>query len=344
MIIIGQVGLGHWGSNLLRNFMSLPDSRVKLCCDIDGAARAKAADSYPNVETTADYDQVLEDGEIEAVVVSSPASLHYEHARLAIEHGKHLFVEKPISLDITQAVKLVRLAEARHRVLMVGHLLLYHPAVRQLKAYVDTGELGRIHYIYSHRLNLGKVRRDENAMWSLSPHDISVALYLLNQAPEAVSAQGRAFLRAGIHDLVFLTMYFADGSLAHCHVSWLDPHKVRRFIVVGSKKMAVFDDMEPREKIRLYDAGVDFLDVSPTTRDVDYGDLLTLRFGDVYIPRVDMKEPLRLECQHFLDCIQHGTRPVSDGRNGVDVLRVLDAAQQSLEQDGQPATLAEVAI
>jgi predicted dehydrogenase len=345
VITIGQVGLGHWGPNLLRNFMSLPDSRVKLCCDVDEAARVRASDTYPDVETTADYDRVLEDEETEAVVVSSPASLHYEHARLAIEHGKHLFVEKPIALDITQAVELVRLAEARHRVLMVGHLLLYHPAVRQLKAYVDTGELGNIHYIYSHRLNLGKVRRDENAMWSLAPHDISVALFLLNQTPEAVSAQGRAFLRPGVHDLVFLTMYFADGSLAHCHVSWLDPHKVRRFTVVGSKKMAVFDDMESREKIRLYDAGVDFLEASPATiRDVGYADLLTLRFGDVYIPRVDMKEPLRLECQHFLDCIQHGTKPVSDGRNGVDVLRVLDAAQQSLEQDGQPVALAEVAI
>jgi predicted dehydrogenase len=216
-------------------------------------------------------------------------------------------------------------------------LLLYHPAILQVKRYVEAGDLGRIHYIYSHRLNLGKVRRDENAMWSLAPHDISVALYLLNQVPETVSVQGRAFLRTGVHDLVFLTMYFADGALAHCHVSWLDPHKVRRFTVVGSKKMAVFDDMEPREKIRLYDAGVDFPDVG-------YGDLLTLRFGDVHIPRVDMKEPLRLECQHFLDCIQQGARPVSDGRNGVDVLRVLHAAQQSLDQDGQPVPLVEVSI
>jgi len=337
MITIGQVGLGHWGPNLLRNFVALPDSRVKLCCDVDETVGAKVVEAYPGVETTADYGQVLEDREIEAVVVSSPAGLHYQHTRLAIEHGKHVFVEKPIALDITQAVELVRLAEACQRVLMVGHLLLYHPAVRQLKGYVDTGALGRIHYLYSHRLNLGKVRRDENAMWSLAPHDISVALYLLNQTAEAVSAQGRAFLRAGVHDLVFLTMYFADGSLAHCHVSWLDPHKVRRFIVVGSKKMAVFDDMEPREKIRLYDAGVDFPDVG-------YGDLLTLRFGDVHIPRVDMKEPLRLECQHFLDCIQQGARPVSDGRNGVDVLRVLDAAQQSLELDGQPVALTEVTI
>lgn len=337
MITIGQIGLGHWGLNLLRNFVGLPGSRVKLCCDVDEAARQRVMAAHPGVETTSDYAQILEDQEIGAVVVSSPAGLHYDHARLAIEHGKHVFVEKPIALGVAQATELVRLAEARRRVLMVGHLLLYHAAVRQLKQYVSTGELGHIHYIYSHRLNLGMVRRDENAMWSLAPHDISVALYLLEQLPQAVSAQGRAFLRPGVHDLVFLTMYFASGALAHCHVSWLDPHKVRRFTVVASKKMAVFDDMEPREKIRLYDAGVDFPDVG-------YSDLLTLRFGDVYIPRVDMKEPLRLECQHFLDCIRQGTTPLSDGRNGVDVLRVLDAAQQSLDRDGQPVALAEVTI
>lgn len=335
MITIGQVGLGHWGPNLLRNFVGLPGSRVKLCCDLDAKARERVAGGYPAIQTTADYAQIVEDAEIDAVVVSSPASLHYEHARLAVEQGKHVFVEKPIALDLTQAVELVSLAEARQRVLMVGHLLLYHPAVRKLKDYAKSGDLGRIHYIYSQRLNLGMVRRDENAMWSLAPHDISVALYLLEQLPQAVSAQGRAFLRSGIHDLVFLTMYFPEGALAHCHVSWLDPHKVRRFTVVGSQKMAVFDDMEPREKIRLYDAGVDFPEVG-------YSDLLTLRFGDVHIPRVDMQEPLRLECQHFLDCIQHGAPPLSDGRNGVDVLRVLAAAQRSLDQDGQPIELDEV--
>jgi predicted dehydrogenase len=337
MITIGQVGLGHWGPNLLRNFVGLPGSRVKLCCDLDARARDRVAGGYPGIQTTADYAQVVEDSEIEAVVVSSPASLHYEQARLALEHDKHVFVEKPIALDVAQAVELVRLARTRARVLMVGHLLLYHPAVRSLKEYVSSGDLGRIHYIYSHRLNLGMVRRDENAMWSLAPHDISVALYLLDQSPQAVSAQGRAFLRPGVHDLVFLTMYFPDGALAHCHVSWLDPHKVRRFTVVGSQKMAVFDDMEPREKIRLYDAGVDFPEVG-------YGDLLTLRFGDVHIPRLNMQEPLRLECQHFLDCIQHGRQPLSDGRNGVDVLRVLAAAQRSLDQDGQPVALAEVTL
>jgi len=334
MITIGQVGLGHWGPNLLRNFVALPGSRVEVCCDVDERARSNVTGTYPDVKICADYDRMLEDYDLDAVVVSSPAGLHYEHSRLALERGKHVFVEKPMALDVRQAVELVGLAEAGGRTLMVGHLLLYHPAVQQLKDYVDSGDLGQIHYIYSQRLNLGQVRHDENAMWSLAPHDISVALYLLDQPPEAVSAQGRAFLRTGIHDLVFLTMYYSDGALAHCHVSWLDPHKVRRFTVVGSKKMAVFDDMESREKIRVYDAGVDFPQVG-------YGDLLTLRFGDVYIPRVDMKEPLRLECQHFLDCIKEGTTPVSDGRNGVDVLRVLRAAQRSLDQDGQPVALTE---
>jgi predicted dehydrogenase len=337
MTVIGQVGLGKWGPNLLRNFMAIPGSRVKTCCDLDQQARDRVAAAYPQVETTDDYGRILEDPEIGAVVISSPASMHYEHARLALERDKHVFVEKPIAMDVGQAVGLVRLADERRRVLMVGHLLLYHPAVRQLKDYVNSGELGNVYYIYSHRLNLGVVRRDENAMWSLAPHDISVALYLLGRTPSAVSAQGRAYLRPGIHDLVFLTMYFPGDAMAHCHVSWLDPHKVRRLTVVGSQKMAVFDDMEPREKIRLYDAGVDFPDVG-------YGELLTLRFGDVHIPRIDMKEPLRLECQHFLDCIERGARPLSDGRNGLDVLRVLDAAQQSLDQDGQPIPLAEVSL
>jgi predicted dehydrogenase len=337
MTVIGQIGLGQWGPNLLRNFVALPNSRVKFCCDLNVQVRDRLTNAYPGLQATDDYIRLLEDQEIDAVVVSSPASLHYQHARLALEHDKHVFVEKPIALDITQAAELVRLAQDRHRVLMVGHLLLYHPAVRQLKTYVDSGELGNIHYIYSQRLNLGKVRQDENAMWSLAPHDISVALYLLDQSPQAVSAQGRGFLRSGVHDLVFLTMYFGETTLAHCHVSWLDPHKVRRFTVVGNKKMAVFDDMEPREKLRLYDAGVDFPQVG-------YGELLTLRFGDVHIPRVDMKEPLRLECQHFLDCVEQSTQPLTDGRNGLEVLRVLAAAQRSLEQDGQPIALAEVII
>jgi predicted dehydrogenase len=332
VITIGQIGLGHWGPNVLRNFAKLPDSRVKICCDLDEQALGKIRASYPEVQTTGDYDRLLGDPELDAIVVTASAAVHYRLAKAALERGKHVFVEKPLALNVVEAQELVALAGARDCRLMVGHLLLYHPAVQQLKTYIDRGELGDLRYIYSQRLNLGQVRRDENAMWSLAPHDVSVALYLLDQEPVAVSAQGRDFLRTGIDDLVFLTIRFANGSLAHCHVSWLDPHKVRRFTVVGSQKMAVFDDMAPREKLRIFDQGVDFPDVT-------YSDLHTLRFGDIYIPRIDMREPLSLECQHFITCIEEARRPLTDGENGLAVLRVLAAAQQSLDRGGEPVEL-----
>ncbi|MGQ9599923.1 MAG: Gfo/Idh/MocA family protein [Anaerolineae bacterium] len=332
MITLGQIGLGRWGPNVLRNFVNLPNSRVKVCCDLDERALGKVKASYPDLRTTQDYAELLHDPEIDAIVITSSARSHYGLAKAALEHGKHVFVEKPLALRVTEGEELVLLARERDLRLMVGHLLLYHPAVRRLKAYIDSGELGEIRYIYSQRLNLGQVRQDENAMWSLAPHDISVALYLLDRGPESVSAQGRDYLRVGVPDLVFLTMNFANGVLAHCHVSWLDPHKVRSFTVVGSKKMAVFDDMAGREKLRIFDQGVDFPEVG-------YGDLHTLRFGDIYIPRIDMTEPLALECQHFLECIREGKTPLTDGENGLAVLRVLTAAQQSLDREGERIVL-----
>ncbi len=335
MIVLGQVGLGQWGANVFRNLVRLPDSRVKVCCDLDEQALGKVRDSYPQIQTTHDYDRLLDDPELDAVVVTASATAHYRLAKAALEHDKHVFVEKPLALHLSEARELVRLAQERDRRLMVGHLLLYHPAVQQLKRYIDQGDLGDIRYIYSQRLNLGQVRRDENAMWSLAPHDISVALYLLDQEPVTVSAQGRAFLRPGIHALVFLTINFANGSLMHCHVSWLDPHKVRCFTVVGSHKMAVFDDMAPREKLRIFDQGVDFPEVG-------YSDLHTLRFGDIFIPRIDMREPLYLECQHFVTCIREGKTPLTDGQNGLAVLTVLAAAQQSLDQGGAPVAVKEL--
>jgi predicted dehydrogenase len=210
---------------------------------------------------------------------------------------------------------------------------MYHPAVARLKQMMDGGELGEVYYLYASRLNLGQVRRSENAMWSLAPHDISVALYLLGEEPVAVAAQGLTYLQPGIPDTVFLTLRFASGRAAHIHVSWLDPHKVRRITVVGSQKMAVFDDVDSTEKLRIYDKGVQ----RPAYD--SYGDSLSLRFGDISIPRIDMREPLRLECQHFIDCILNGQTPLSDGRNGVQVLRVLEAGQRSLERGGEPVVL-----
>ena len=329
MITIGQVGLGYWGPNVLRNFATLAECQVKKCCDIDAQQLENIKRRYPFIELTQDYNELVHDPKIEALVVPTPASTPYELAKKALEADKHVFVEKPITLDVGEAEELIDLAERQRRVLMVGHLLIYHPAVSRLKEYVDGGDLGEIRYIYSSRLNLGKIRHDENAMWSFAPHDLSVALYLLGEEPEAVSAQGMAYLRPDVEDVVFMTVRFPQGKVAHLHVSWLDPHKVRRVTVVGSKKMAVFDDMESAEKLRIYDKGVDNLHYS------SYGEFLTLRFGDIHIPRIGMKEPLQLECQHFLDCIQNHHRPLSDGLEGLQVLKILDAAQRSLKNDGR---------
>ena len=333
MITLGQVGLGYWGPNLLRNFNSLPQARVKVCCDLDDAALRRAAGQYPGMATTKDYAELLADPEVHAVIVTAPTPAHYTLAKAALLSGRHVFVEKPIALAVAEAEELAELAEARGKTLMVGHLLMYHPAVAQLKQMIDAGELGDIYYLYTSRLNLGQVRRNENAMWSLAPHDISVALHLLAEQPTEVAAQGLTYLQPNIPDTVFLTLRFASGRAAHVHVSWLDPHKVRRLTVVGSRKMAVFDDVDSTEKLRIYDKGVE----RPAYD--SYGDSLSLRFGDISIPRVDMREPLRLECQHFIDCIQTGQPPLSDGRNGVEVLRVLDAGQRSLERNGEPVRI-----
>lgn len=355
MITLGQVGLGYWGPNVLRNFQSLSQAHVKMCCDVDTRALQQIARQYPGLHTTPDYGELLQDTEIDAIVVTSPTLTHYELARAALVTGRHVFVEKPIALTTGQAEDLVALAEERKRVLMVGHLLMYHPAVTRLKQLVDSGELGEIYYLYARRLNLGKVRRIENAMWSLAPHDIAVALYLLGGEPVSVAAQGLTYLQPGVPDTAFITLRFArglhspqdagpgkpeareddtrSGPAAHIHVSWLDPHKVRRFTVVGSRKMVVFDDMESTEKLRIYDKGVE------VPKYDSYGDSLSLRFGDIHIPNIEMWEPLRLECQHFVDCIVDGTTPLSDGRNGLQVLRVLEAGQLSLEREGEPIHL-----
>jgi predicted dehydrogenase len=318
---------------VLRNYAGHQQERMKACCDLDEAALKRVASQLPGIVTTTEYGALLDDPEIEAVVVTAPTPAHYELAKAALLTDRHVFVEKPIALAVADAQELVALAAERQRVLMVGHLLMYHPAVTRLKQMVASGELGDIYYLYCSRLNLGQVRRNENAMWSLAPHDVSVALYLLEEQPVAVAAQGLTYLQPGIPDTVFLTLRFASGRAAHIHVSWLDPHKVRCITVVGSQKMAVFDDVDSTEKLRVYDKGVQ----RPAYD--SYGDSLSLRFGDISIPRIDMREPLRLECQHFVDCIRTGSTPLSDGVNGVQVLRVLEAGQRSLERQGEPIAL-----
>ena len=329
---VALAGAGAWGMNLARNFAGLPASRLLWICDPDPKGRAKAA-KLGYVKAAESLAAALEDPEVEAVVVSASAAAHHALARAALLAGRDVFVEKPMALTVADAEDLVGLAESGRRILMAGHLLLYHPAVVKLRSLIDSGELGRVHYLYSQRVNLGTIRRDENALWSFAPHDISVMNHLLGGEPEDVSARGQAYVQPGIVDVVFLNMRYAEGRMAQIQISWLDPHKIRKFTIVGSKKMAVFDDMESSEKVRIYDRGVEGGGI------VSYNESLTLRFGDILIPNIEMAEPLRLECEHFLECVRARSRPVTDGTKGLEVVRVLAAAQQSLDRNGEPVRL-----
>ncbi len=332
---LALVGTGDWGANLLRNFAALPEARVVAVCDADPGRLARAQATVPGARAVARAEELLEVPGLEAVVIAAPAPAHAPLAKLFLAAGKDVYVEKPFTLDVADAEALVALAAAKSRILMVGHLLIHHPAVVRLKAMIDAGELGTVHYVYSQRVNLGKVRKDENALWSFAPHDLSVMLHFLGGEPVDVSARGSAFLQKGIEDVVFASLSWADGRMAHAHVSWLDPHKLRRFTVVGSKKMALFDDMEPSEKLKIYDRGVD-----PAAGEfVDFARSLTVRQGDVWIPKLDGGEPLRLECRHFVECVRTRKTPRTDGRDGLRVVKVLAAAQASLEARGGPVRL-----
>jgi len=331
---IAVVGAGDWGSNLIRNFASSKQAELKLLCDVDEARLEKQKQAYPNLKVTRNLEDLFEDSSIEAVAIATSASSHYEVAKRCLESGRHVYVEKPMTLKVSDAEELVRIAREKDRILMVGHLLEYHPAVEKLREIIGSGELGEVYYLYAQRVNLGKIRKDENALWSFAPHDISIILYLLDEEPDEVSARGEAYLQPGIHDVVFLNLHFPHGKMANIQLSWLDPHKIRKLTIVGSRKMVVFDDMESSEKIRIYDKGV------TPNQVVSYGDSFTLRFGNILIPRIDMVEPLRVECEHFLSCVNEGSQPRSDGNDGLRVVKVLAAAQDSLDKGGHPVRVA----
>jgi len=327
-------GVGAWGKNLLRNFYNLSGGRLVLVCDQDENRLTYAKSNYVGLDTTTSYDDILKREDIEAVILATPPADHFKMAMSAIDAGMDVFVEKPLVLSVSDGEKLVEAAEKANCILMVGHIMVYHPAPIFLKSQIDGGELGRVYYLYASRVNLGKVREIENALWSFAPHDISIILYLLEKDPVRVTATGSAYLQPGIEDVTFTTLHFGDGAMAHIHVSWLDPHKDRKLVVVGSKKMAVFDDSQASEKIRLYDKGV------ATRQDYEtYGEYLSIRTGDIRIPQIKSSEPLAEECRHFLHCIEKRERPRSDGVEGLRVLRVLDAAQKSLEAGGAPVNL-----
>lgn len=331
---IGQIGLGAWGRNLLRTFYNLPGATLKMGCDLNPDSLSKMSASFPGVSWTKDYSEMISNGDLDAIVIATPPADHFDLAARALESGKDVFVEKPLVLNVDDGRKLIELAEKFQRILMVGHIMEYHPASLKLKEYISSGKLGRIYYLYSSRVNLGKVRDIENSLWSFAPHDISLIMYLLEKAPIRVTSTGASYLQKEIEDVSFLTLHFDDKTMAHIHVSWLDPHKERKLTIVGSKMMAVFDDTESAEKIRLYDKGVDTLLDYNT-----YGEYLSLRAGDILIPRLNTTEPLINECAHFIECVEKRSRPISDGIDGLRVLTVLTAAQKSMEQGGTPVDI-----
>lgn len=333
-IKIAVVGTGSWGRHLVRNYYDL--GVLHAVCDVDGKKLESVKRSFQVPEVTSDFGSVISDPEINGVVIAAPAADHYKLAKASLEAGKATYVEKPMALKESHCRELAELSERNNAILMVGHLMLYHPALRKIKEYVDKGELGEIYYSYSLRVNLGAVRRDENSLWSFAPHDISMLLYLFGSEVENVSARGQFYLQKDLEDVVFLSLYFKDKKMAQIQISWLDPHKERKLTIVGSKKMLVFDDVQSAEKIKIYDKGID----KEIKGDFDsYGDYLTLRTGDIFVPRVNMTEPLRLECMHFLDCIRENKKPLTDGRNGLEVVKILEKAQESLSSNGAPITI-----
>ncbi|MGB3057458.1 MAG: Gfo/Idh/MocA family oxidoreductase [Candidatus Omnitrophota bacterium] len=331
---IAVVGTGSWGKHLVRNYYDL--GVLYACCDVDKKKLEAAKKNYHVAKTTTDYEDIVSDPDIDAVVIAAPAVDHYRLAKASLEAKKATYVEKPMALKESHCRELVELSEKDNTVLMVGHLMLYHPALRKIKEYIDNGDLGEIYYSYTLRVNLGTVRKDENSLWSFAPHDISMLLYLMGSEVENVSARGQYYLQKDLEDVVFLSLYFKDKKMAQIQISWLDPHKERKLTIVGSKKMLVFDDVQSAEKIKIYDKGID----KEAGASFDsYGDYLTLRAGDIYLPFISMAEPLRMECAHFLECVRNKTKPFTDGRNGLEVVKILEKAQESLSNNGMPVNV-----
>ena len=319
MIQVGQAGLGYWGPNLARNFGSLAD--LRWLCDLSPDLLEAASKAHPQARTTADFEELLADPELDAVVIATPVVTHYELAKEALAAGKHVFVEKPQAQSSAEAEELAALAQEQGLVLMPGYLLLYHPALQRLKEVIDGGELGDVLYLYGNRQNLGQIRRDENALWSIGAQDLSMILHLVDEEPVEAWARGESFLRSGIEDVVFCYLRFPSGVIAHMHVSWLDPHKMRKLTVVGRDKMAVFDDMEPERKVTVYDKG-------PVLRPATEWQV---REGDINIPQLAREEPLRRECAHFLSLVSGAGDPLEPSRQGVAVVKTLELLQNSLE-------------
>ncbi len=330
MLNIGIVGCGYWGPNLIRNFRSLSGCNIKKVCDLDTDRLAHMKSLYPDVEATSSFDDIVEDQDIKAVAIATPVRFHFEMAKKSLQACKHTFIEKPMASSVAQCRELVDIAEKKNLTLMVGHTFIYSTPVQKIKEIVDSGDLGQIQYISSRRLNLGLFQKDINVTWDLAPHDISIILYIMNEKLESVNCQGKAHVNPQIEDVTNMTLNFANNGFATIQSSWLDPNKVREITFVGKKKMLVYDDVEPNEKIRIYDKSVGIPPHYDTFAEFQY----SYHYGDMYCPYLKLTEPLKTECQHFLDCIKTGAVSLSSGEDGLMVVRILESASQSLKKGG----------
>jgi len=332
---LAVIGCGYWGPNLVRNFIQSNKVAQVTCCDLDQARLDRMKKLYPSVEVLSDYKELLERSDLDAVAIATPVKAHYPIAKEFLLRDKHVFIEKPLTHSYESALDLVRLAEERRKVLMVGHTFEYTAAVNKAKQIVENGELGRILYVSSIRVNLGLFQPDINVVWDLAPHDISIILYILGEAPTSVNCQGKAHFQKDIEDVATTTLQFRSGVIAFIHSSWLDPNKIRRTTIVGTKKMLVYDDIEPQEKIKIYDKGVEVPPYYDTFAEFQF----SYRYGDIYSPRIDDYEPLKKESEHFLECIRTGRPPLSDGYSGLRVVSILEAASKSLKLSGRAVSV-----
>jgi predicted dehydrogenase len=327
---MGVVGCGYWGPNLIRNLRQSTDCQLKIICDASEQRLLHMTKLHPDVPTTNRFEDVVNDPEIDAIVIATPVRFHYSMAKACLAAGKHTFVEKPMARTVSEGEELVTLAESNGLVLMVGHTFLFSPAVHRMKDIIDAGDIGEVQYIAARRLNLGLFQKDINVAWDLAPHDISIILHLLEDQPASVSCQGSCHVTRGIEDVTTMYLSFRKNRCAIIQNSWLDPKKVRQMTVVGSRRMIVYDDTEPLEKLRIYDARVEAMPHYDTFAEFNY----SYHYGDSYVPYIKQDEPLKLECQHFIECIREGRTPIAGGRQGLEVVRILEAASTSLRRQG----------
>lgn len=328
---IAVIGCGYWGPNLVRNFVQSNKVRELICCDLDTKRLERLKNLYPSINVLSDYKELLQMHDLEAVAIATPVKSHHPLAKEFLSEGKNVFIEKPMTHSYDTALELIKLAEEKNKVLMVGHTFEYTAAVNKIKEIVQNGELGKVLYISCIRVNLGLFQPDINVVWDLAPHDISTILYILGEAPVSVNSQGKAHFKPGIEDVATTTLNFKNGMIAFIHSSWLDPNKIRRTTIVGSRRMLVYDDIEPQEKIKIFDKGVEVPPYYDTYAEFQF----SYRYGDIHSPRIEDYEPLKKECDHFLTCIQKGVNPLSDGYSGLRVVSILEAANKSIKLSGR---------